>query len=59
MSYRTRLLLLNNFIQSLDEEIRSKIDSYVEGDYGTEGAKALKYFGLDNEFRAYVAEYAA
>ena len=59
MSYRTRLLLLNNFIQTLDEEIRSKIDSFVEGDYGLDGAKALEYFGLDGEFRAYVNEYAA
>lgn len=59
MSYRKRLLMVNNFIQTLDEEMRSKIDSFVGGDYAMDDRKILKYFGLESQFEEYMEEYAA
>lgn len=59
MSYRTKLLLFNNFIQTLDETTQTMIDEYVGTNYSMDNSLVLKYFGLENEFDEYVAEYAA
>jgi len=59
MSYRTRLLLVNNFIQTLDEGLQAQIDSFIGNDFGMDDRKVLKYFGLENAFAEYVEEYAA
>jgi len=59
MSYRTRLLMVNNFIQTLDEYMQAQIESFVGNNYEMDDRKVLKYFGLEAQFREYVEEYAA
>lgn len=59
MSYRRRLLLMNNFIQTLDYELQAKIESFVGGNYDMDDRKILSYFGLEGEFEDYISEYAA
>lgn len=58
MSYRKRLLMVNNFFQTLDEEIQTKINSFVGNNYSMDDRKILKYFGLEREFEEYLEEYA-
>lgn len=57
MSYRRKLLLVNNFIQTLESEIRSQIDNYIDGDYNMDDIKVLAHFGLEDQFKEYVAMY--
>lgn len=59
MSYRTKLLLFNNFIQTLDMDIQTEINDYVGTNFSMDNSKILKYFGLENAFEEYVSEYAA
>lgn len=57
MSYRRKLLLVNNFIQTLEDEIRSQIDNYIDGDFSIDDSTVLSYFGLEDQFKEYVAMY--
>lgn len=57
MSYRRKLLLVNNFIQTLEGDIRGQIDNYINGDYNMDDIKVLAYFGLEDKFKEYVAMY--
>lgn len=57
MSYRTRLLLFNNFVQTLDENTQLAIENFVGTNYSMDNAKILSYFGLENQFNDYVGEY--
>lgn len=59
MSYRTRLLLFNNFIQSLDMHTQLAIENYVGSDYSMDDSCILSYFGLEGMFNDYLAEYEA
>lgn len=57
MSYRRKLLLVNNFIQTLEFEIRNQIDNYINGNYDIDDSKVLAYFGLEDQFKEYVSMY--
>jgi len=59
MSYRKKLLLFNNFMQSLDGDIRTRIEEYIGDDYDMDNNVILSYFGLENRFNEYMEEYAA
>ena len=57
MSYRRRLLMVNNFIQTLDEGLQSRINSFVGNDYAMDDRKILRYFGLEGAFAEYVENF--
>lgn len=59
MSFRTKLLLFNNFVQTLDSDIRTQIEDYIGTDYSMDDSKILEYFGLETQFNEYVEEFAA
>lgn len=62
MSYRTKLLLFNNFIQTLDEDLQLMIDEFIGNDYNMDNSEILSSFGLEAQFSRYIEDmygYAA
>jgi len=57
MSYRKRLLLVNNFIQTLDLDLQSKINDFIGTNYSMDDRKILSYFGLETQFADYISDY--
>lgn len=57
MSYRKRLLLVNNFFQTLDTELQARIDAFIGNDYSMDDKKILSYFGLEDRFADYISDY--